>query len=141
LLHKAPHINIFSRINYTLQNSFCQEGTAHISRSVPTVYLLFAFEWHCSLKAHPPHPQEQEDLPFFLFTISLTTIATNIAPTIAAIIIVGHIKAPPFESFGIYFIFVAFLFLLTSIYKRNTATTAANTVPIISPFPMNHAPN
>ena len=54
------------------------------------------------MKAHPPQPQEQECFPFFLFIISFTTIATKITPITPAIIIVGHIKAPPFTSFIFY---------------------------------------
>ena len=46
---------------------------------------------------HEPHepPQEQEDLPLFLFLISLTIINTAIAAMIDATIIVGTFISDP----------------------------------------------
>jgi len=47
--------------------------------------------WQKFLFAHPLQPQEQELLPFFLFIIPLTTIATNTIPTITATTIVCQV--------------------------------------------------
>ena len=62
--------------------------------------LIKTYLWQLSLKAHPPHPQEQEDLPFFFLIISETTIAMKITATIEAIMIVG--------AFIVYLIIISY---------------------------------
>ena len=100
--------------------------------------------WQAPFIEHPEHehPQEQDDLPFFLSTIDFATIPTNTATTINKTTNVGtFIRTPPNYFVLIFEGLFSYLFFLKSIYKINTRTTAATTVPITLPVPLNQEPN
>lgn len=95
-----------------------------------TLFFYFS-EPHLSRNAHSLHPQEQEDLPFFLEIAAFTIIATTTAQSTDSVnIVCQFINCPPYAFLKIFFIFpITENFAgLKSKYRNDASTINATTV-------------